>query len=146
MNKASLFKIILATVGGALAKMLGGWDTVATVLVGFIVADFVSGILAGGICGQLSSAVCFKGILKKVLMLVVVAAAVLVDRLLGDGSTVRTTVCIFYIAQELLSILENVGRAGLPYPAQLKNIIAILNNKVAETESTAPVDEAAKEE
>jgi toxin secretion/phage lysis holin len=98
------------------------------VLIFFIVIDYISGVISAAIAGQLSSAVGFKGILKKVLIFIVVAMAVMVDRLIGQP-IIRTIVIMFYIANEGLSILENLGECGVPYPAKLKAIIASLNNE-----------------
>lgn len=129
-------KAALAAIGGALSWLFGGWDMLIIALVCFVVADYVTGIIAGAINKQLSSAIGFRGILKKVLIFIVIAVAVMLDRLIteliGAGQAVcRTVVCTFYIVNEFLSILENLGRAGVPYPAKLKEVILILNKKEA---------------
>lgn len=128
MNWVDYLKWGLAAIAGALSWFFGGFDVIVTVLVAFIVIDYATGVIAGAITGQLSSAVGFKGILKKVCILLMVGVGVLLDRYIGQP-VCRTMVCTFYIVNEALSILENLGRAGVAYPAKLKDIILLLNKK-----------------
>ncbi len=138
MNWLDLVKLVVAAVGGFLSWMFGGWDMSVLVLVVFVCADYLTGIIAAGINRELSSAVGFRGIAKKLLIFVMVAIGAMLDRYLGQDF-VRDAACTFYIANEGLSILENVGRAGVQYPAKLKAVIAALNKDDA-------ADEAEKEE
>jgi toxin secretion/phage lysis holin len=123
-----MIKTVAALVGGALSFFLGGWDVLIQVLIAFVVIDFVTGVIAGGIAGQLSSSIGFKGIGKKMLILILVGVSAYLDRLVGQP-VFRSMVCMFYIVNESLSILENLGRAGVAYPAKLKSAIEMLNKK-----------------
>ncbi len=86
--------------------------------------------LAAGVEGSLSSRVGFKAIPKKILIFIMVAIGNLVDQALGgDNNIFRDGVIFFYLANELLSIIENAGRIGLPIPEFIKNAVTVLKGK-----------------
>jgi toxin secretion/phage lysis holin len=119
-----------ATGTGALVGYLfGGWSVLLQILVAFVIIDYVSGLLASATEGKLSSKIGFRGIAKKLMIFCLVAAGHLVDRAIGDGHIIGDTVIFFYLGNELLSILENAGRTGLPVPNQIKNAVQILKGK-----------------
>lgn len=121
----------LAACGGAIAGMLGGWDPLLRVLVTLMAADYITGLLVALMgksakteYGGLSSKVGAMGLARKGLMLIVVLVAALMDSVMGTGSAMcRDAACWFYIANEGISILENVGLVGAPYPAKLKELL-----------------------
>ena len=92
------------------------------VLLFCIIADYISGIMAALYLGKLNSKVGFKGIVKKIAILLVVALAVEIGRVTG-ATMIRDRVIGFYIANEGISILENVGRMDVPYLSKLKDIL-----------------------
>ena len=122
---------ILAAFFGAVAGALGGWDALLRVLVWMMAADYLSGVIVAVMgrsrktdYGGLSSKVGAAGILRKGLMLMVVLAAALLDAAMGDTNAMcRDAACWFYITNEGISILENVGQAGAPYPESLKRLL-----------------------
>ena len=122
-------KIVLGVGGGLASFLFGGWSALIQTLVFFIVLDYIFAVIVAAVNGQLNSKIGFKGIAKKVAILVLVAVAHQVDIILGDDSLIRDSVIFFYIANELLSILETVGKTSLPIPDVLKKAIEILNNK-----------------
>lgn len=122
-------KIVLGVGGGLASFLFGGWSALIQTLVFFIVLDYVFAVIVAAVNGQLNSKIGFKGIAKKVAILVLVAVAHQVDLILGDDSLIRDSVIFFYIANELLSILETVGKTSLPIPDVLKKAIEILNDK-----------------
>jgi toxin secretion/phage lysis holin len=79
--------------------------------------------------GKLSSSVGFKGIIKKVTIFIIVAVAHLVDGYLGAGAILINASIFFYASNELLSIIENSGRIGLPVPTLLKKAVEVLKDK-----------------
>ncbi|MCM2532555.1 phage holin family protein [Neobacillus pocheonensis] len=100
------------------------------ILITFSVIDYVTGLLASGIEGRLSSKVGFKGIGKKITIFCLVAVGHLADKAIGGyGQIVTDTIFFFYLGNELLSILENAGRTGLPIPQQLKDMVEVLKGK-----------------
>jgi len=121
---------IMVGIGGGLASFLwGGWSALLQTLVLFIVLDYVLAVLVAATHGKLSSKIGFKGIAKKVSILVLVAVAHQIDAILGDGSLIMDAVIFFYIANELISILETVSKTNLPIPSILKKAVETLNSK-----------------
>lgn len=95
-----------------------------------MVLDYLTGLISAWIHKELSSAVGFTGIAKKVLILILVAVGHLLDDyVLGGGSVCRSAVIGFYLANEGISILENAGNIGLPLPKKLTDVLEQLKNK-----------------
>jgi toxin secretion/phage lysis holin len=129
MNWEAFYKTGAMITGAAVGWLYGGWDPLLQVLLTFSVIDYGTGLLASGVEGKLSSKVGFKGIAKKVMIFLLVAAGHLVDVVIGKGSMIQDAITFFYLGNELLSILENAGRTGLPVPTQIKNAVQILKGK-----------------
>jgi len=120
----------VAAIGGSIVTYLfGGWSALIQILVAFVAIDYITGVLAAGVNGKLDSNIGLKGIAKKVFIFVIVACGHLVDDAMGTQDIVRDAAIYFYIANELLSILENAGEIGLPVPDILKNAIERLKGK-----------------
>lgn len=137
---------MLAAVGGAIAGVFGGFDTMLIVLVAFMAIDYVTGLIVAWMGksiktenGHLDSKVGFIGLCKKCLMLVFVLMAALLDRALGtDAAIFRSMVIWFYIANEGLSILENLALADVPFPKRVKQALEQLRNKNDEPPDVDP--------
>ena len=99
------------------------------ILLVFVVIDYITGVIASGIEGKLSSGIGMRGIAKKVFIFVIVAVAHLADQAIGDGSLLMDAAIFFYMANEMLSIIENTGRVGLPVPNILKQAVEVLKGK-----------------
>ena len=140
MNEKEIFNTTIALMGGLLTYALGGWDTCLIVLVSFIFLDYMTGVWWAFIEKKVSSDIGRRGILKKATILVVLIVAVLLDRLINNGTWVfRTLVCYFYIANEGISLLENCSSLGLPIPKQLQDALIQLksgNKKEIEDQDT----------
>jgi toxin secretion/phage lysis holin len=121
----------MAAVGGSLVTLLyGGWSELLTVLCVLMVIDFATGWIASAIEGKLSSRVGAKGIAKKMGILLIVAMGHLVDLTLGTQNELFESACIyFYLANEGLSILENMNRAGVPIPDQLRKSLDLVSER-----------------
>lgn len=116
-----------AAVGGIAAYLFGPWDALLVALLAAIVLDYLTGVAVAAVQRTLSSAVGWRGLLKKAVILLIVCLGTLLDRLLEDSNgAVRAAVCLFYIANEGLSVLENAGALGLPLPETLKRALARL--------------------
>ena len=124
-----LFCSILAGIGTGLVYLWGGFDVAMQCLLVAIVLDYISGIIKAFVLKQLSSSIGFKGILKKFGVLVVVALAVLIDRVTGESGAIRTLVIYYFVANEGLSIIENMGLAGLPIPKSIKEELKALKKQ-----------------
>lgn len=129
MDFKDIFKYIVAVGGSLVTYLFGGWPALIQILVAFVIIDYVTGVLAAGVRGEISSSVGGRGIARKVLIFILVACGHLVDIALGTSEIVRNAVIYFYIANELFSILENAGNIGLPVPDILKNSIDTLKGK-----------------
>ena len=115
-------KWLITLVGGFLTSLLGGWDMALQVLVLFVVLDYITGLVAAYGEQNLNSRVGFRGIAKKILLFVPIAVAYWLDMLLGQ-KILRSLAIFFYIANEGLSMMENLGRAGVPFPEQIQEAL-----------------------
>lgn len=129
MNWEVFYKTVTTGIGAIVGYIFGEWSVLLQILLAFVIIDYVSGLLASGVEGKLSSKVGFKGIAKKIMIFVLVAVGHLVDKAIGDGSMIQNAIIFFYLGNELLSILENAGRTGLPVPEQIKNAVDVLKGK-----------------
>ena len=114
-------QLIFSAVGGWLGYFLGGCDGLLYALIAFVVIDYITGVMCALINRELSSAVGFKGIFRKVLIFLLVGIANIIDvQVIGTGAVLRTAVIFFYISNEGVSLLENAGHLGLPIPEKIK--------------------------
>ncbi|MNO74581.1 Holin family protein [compost metagenome] len=125
----NMYKAILPTLSIVAGFLFGGWSPLLSILLVFIVIDYVSGVVASGYEGKLSSKIGYVGIARKVMILAIVAVAHLVDTALGDAHLFRDAAIFFYLSNELLSLIENAGRLGAPVPDILKRAVAVLRGK-----------------
>jgi toxin secretion/phage lysis holin len=116
--------------GGVVGWYLGGLDGFLYALIAFVVVDYLTGVLCAIVKKELSSEIGAKGIAKKVAIFLLIGIANLVDvNVLHDGSTLRTAIIFFYLANEGLSVMENSITLGLPVPEVLKNALAQIKAK-----------------
>ena len=126
----------LAALGTFVANALGGWDAALQVLIGLMAADYVTGLIVAGVfkrsgkseTGALESRAGFKGLVRKCTILMLVWVAAMLDRLTG-AAYIRTAVCLFFIGNEGLSILENTALMGVKYPAFIRNALEAMQDK-----------------
>ena len=127
---------ILAAAGAFLAGGLGGWDSPLALLVALMAADYLTGVLVAAVwqrsdksaSGALDSRAGFQGLVKKGMILLLVWLGVLLDRAAGAGY-VRTAVVLFFVGNEGLSLLENLGLMGVPFPAFLRRALQALQEQ-----------------
>ncbi|OFD38581.1 holin family protein [Bacillus mycoides] len=134
-----LLKTFIATFGGFCGYFLGGWDETLKVLVTMAIIDYLTGMIAAGFNGELKSKIGFKGIAKKVVLFLLVAAATQADVVMGTNSAIREATIFLFIGNELLSLLENAGRMGIPLPSALTNAVEILGGKQKQEEKKGEV-------
>ena len=126
----------VGVVGGFVASLFGGWDAALTTLILFMVIDFISGLVVAGVfhnstkseTGTLQSFAGWKGLCRKCMTLLFVLIAYRLDLAIGVNY-IRDTVIIGFIANELISIIENAGLMGLPLPEVITQAIDILKKK-----------------
>ncbi len=123
-------QFVFTMIGGWLGYFLGGFDGLLYALVVFMAADYITGVMCAVSDKKLSSAVGFKGICRKVLILMLVGIANLLDvQVIGTGAVLRTAVIFFYLSNEGVSLLENAAHLGLPIPEKLKEVLAQLHDR-----------------
>lgn len=126
----------LAVFGSFATNALGGWDASLQVLIALMVADYITGVLVAAVwhksskssSGTLNSVAGFKGILKKCAILLLVWIGVLLDQALGS-TYARTAVVLFFVGNEGISLLENLGLMGVPFPAFLRRALEALRDQ-----------------
>ena len=120
---------ITGAICGIFGFLYGKADGLIYALLAFMIVDYVTGLTLACISKNLSSEVGFKGIAKKVVILLLVAVGNILDiYILGDGAVCRSTVIGFYLANEGISILENAGNLGIPLPKKLVAVLKQLKN------------------
>jgi toxin secretion/phage lysis holin len=124
-----IYKAGAAALGAVVGFLFGGWSKALILLVSLVIIDYSTGSLASAVEGKLSSRVGFRGIPKKIMIFVMVAVGHLVDTAIGTNHMFRDATIFFYCANELVSIIENAGRIGLPVPEQLRSAIEVLKGK-----------------
>ena len=130
------FCTLLGLLGSGFCWAFGGWDAAMTALVICMSIDYISGSMVALVfhnsrkteTGTYNSAYGLKGLCKKCLMLLFVIVAVQADRLMG-GDFVRDAVCIGFSTNEILSIVENLGLAGVPMPQAVVKALEQLQSK-----------------
>lgn len=123
-------QLIFSAVGGWLGYFLGGCDGLLYALIAFVVIDYITGVMCAIINRELSSAVGFKGIFRKVLIFLLVGIANIIDvQVIGTGAVLRTAVIFFYISNEGVSLLENAGHLGLPIPEKINTVLEQLHDR-----------------
>ena len=126
-------QMAVAAIGGWLGYFLGGMDGLMIALIVFMVLDYITGLMCAIADKKLSSAVGFRGIGKKVLILMLVGVAHIVDlHVVGTGDALRSAVVCFYLSNEGLSLLENAAHIGLPIPDKMKDVLAQLHGRTDE--------------
>ena len=124
------FSALVAMAGTAATSLIGGWDGPVKALVFFMALDLFSGFAAACREKQVDSSVMFWGGIGKGMVLLLVAAGVVLDRLLGlSDPYCRLAVIWFYIGREGLSVLENYGKLGLPLPGFLSGMLRQLQER-----------------
>ena len=127
---------MMAGVGTFISAIFGGWDAALQVLLAMMVADYVTGVLVALVWkrstktegGGLSSQAGLKGIIKKCMILLMVYIAVMLDKATGMDYA-RMAVVFFFIGNEGISLMENIGLMGVSCPAFITELLAMLKKK-----------------
>ena len=127
---------LVGIIGSACCWAFGGWDSALAALMVCLAVDYISGSLVALVfhkstkteSGTYNSSYGLKGLCKKGLMLLFVLVAVQIDKILGTAYA-RDAVCIGFCANEVLSIIENLGLAGIPMPQAITKALEQLQSK-----------------
>ncbi|WCK53824.1 phage holin family protein [Aneurinibacillus sp. Ricciae_BoGa-3] len=123
------FTLMFGLLASAATYFFGGWSQLLDVLVYMVIIDYCTGFLAAWMEQRLSSSIGFKGIGKKLLIFVAVTVAHKLDIALNSAGFLMNTAIYFYIANEGLSLFENITRAGLPVPRFIRNALIQLKKQ-----------------
>lgn len=115
--------IAAGIIGGLAASLFGSLDKILWALIILMVLDYITGIIKAIYSKTLSSEIGFKGLLRKILILVIIALANVIQVLVGDNIAIREIVIMFYIANEGISILENAAVILPSMPEKLKEVL-----------------------
>lgn len=132
-----IFNMMCGAIGTACVYVFGGLDIALQCLLVVIVLDYITGLIKGYKNANLDSKVGIKGILKKIGVLCLVALSVVVDKITGETGLIRTTIIYYLVANEGLSIIENLADIGIIVPEFLKNRLNQI--KTVEEKSTKKV-------
>lgn len=121
---ANTIKIIFGGIITAVSGFLGGMDGIMYALIAFISIDYITGVAVAIKQKKLSSEVGFWGLVRKVCILVLVGVAHFIDlNVMGTGDIFRTAIALYYIGNEGVSLLENIGNLGVKLPKKLIDIL-----------------------
>ena len=123
-------KLIFTAISTSIAYVFGGMDTMLSILIIFMITDFISGFTKAWALKEFNSSKFYIGGVKKLGILLIVAVAAQLDKFIHiDSVALRTVAISYYIANEGFSILENWGQLGLPLPKVLKDALAKLREE-----------------
>lgn len=116
---------VVSIAGTAFCYLVGGYDKIVEILLCMMIIDYISGIIAACVSPdkQLSSRRGLRGILKKMMILLIICAAHFVDYAINQDLMIRNMVILFFIGNEGLSLVENAANAGVPIPQKLKETL-----------------------
>lgn len=121
---------IIAAVGTLMAATLGGWDISLKLLTYMMIADYVTGVLGAVKNKRVNSDVMFWGGIRKGIVLLVIFLTIQLDQFVGGQAPIfRTLAIYFYAGREGLSLIENFGVLGVPWPPAIKNALEQLKQK-----------------
>lgn len=120
---------ILSVILTTIVYLLGGFDIALQSLLIVMIVDYLTGIVSAIYNKELSSKIGFKGILKKFSYLCVVALSVIIDNLTGQSGLIRTLVIYFFVANDGLSIIENMAEMGVKLPQKLIDSLEQIKKK-----------------
>lgn len=120
---------ILSVILTTIIYLLGGFDIALQSLLIVMIVDYLTGIVSAIYNKELSSKIGFKGILKKFSYLCVVALSVVIDNLTGQSGLIRTLVIYFFVANDGLSIIENMAEMGVKLPQKLIDSLEQIKKK-----------------
>lgn len=120
---------IITAISSTILYLLGDWDIALKCLIVVIVIDYLTGVLSAIYNKKLNSIIGTKGIVKKVGYLCIVALSTIIDIITGQTGVIRTLVIYFFVANEGISIIENIAEMGVPMPKKLIDALEQLKKK-----------------
>lgn len=122
-------KAFIATTGGFIVYWLGGLDILLTCLLTLIIVDYITGILSAIYNSTLNSSTGWRGIVKKVMTLLIIVVAFAIETATGNMFAIREICIMFFTVNEAFSIIENASKMGLNIPKKLTDVLEQLKGK-----------------
>lgn len=122
-------QVLGSTIVGAVVAFLGGADTLLNVFLTIVLTDMATGILKSLYAGEYKSAKFREGLYRKVAYFIAIILVVQLDKLTGYSGTFRSILLTFLICNEMISIIENLGAMGVPFPSKITEAIEVLKSK-----------------
>lgn len=116
-------------IGSIISLLIDGMGLAVTILIAIMGIDYVTGLMQAWYNKQLSSMVGMRGFIRKLYVLLLIAAIYLCEDAIFGTEHVGDGVVIAYIAIELISITENGIKMGAPMPPYIKSLIEIVKDK-----------------
>lgn len=124
MNFKQIINTTIAVIGTTLTYLIGGWDATLKILAVLITVDYITGLMKAYKDKNLASDVGFNGLIKKAAIFLVVILAHQLDLAIqGDSPVFRTMTCYFYMANEGISVTENIALLGVPLPGGITDAL-----------------------
>ena len=126
MNKA---QFIFSAIGGVIVSTLGGADTLLKVFITIIFLDIATGVIKSLYEGNCSSQKFRRGLYGKMAYFIAIILVVQLDQLTGNSGMFRSVLVTFLVCNEMISIIENLGILGVPFPKVIVTTIEVLKDK-----------------
>ena len=131
----AIIKSAVSVLATTFIYLFGGWDIALQSLLIVIILDYLTGISKAYVSKKLNSNKGLKGIVKKLAMLCIVAVAVIVDRITGFTGMVRTLIIYYLVANESLSIIENLSEMNIIVPSFLRDKLEQIRDNTSKEEN-----------
>lgn len=125
----NIFNNSISIILTSLIYILGGLDIALKSLIIIVIIDYITGIISAIYNKKLNSKVGFKGILKKVVYFFAIALSVVIDNLSGQTGVIRNLIIYFFVANDSLSIIENLAEMNVKLPKKLVEVLEQLKTK-----------------
>jgi toxin secretion/phage lysis holin len=124
-----IFKATVGMVGSMISWMVGGFGMAFSVLLGLMLFDYITGLMAGYVQKELSSRIGVTGLFRKTFIIILVGCVYMIEKtVIKSNGVVGDGIVVAYSIIEFLSIVENGGKLGVPL-GPLKNVITVLKGK-----------------
>ena len=120
---------IFSVLSTFIVYLLGGFDIALQSLIIVMIIDYITGVSSAIYNKELSSKIGFKGIIKKFCYLLIIALSVVIDNLTGQSGVIRTLVIYFFVANDGISIIENMAELDIKLPKKLIDALEQIKKK-----------------
>jgi toxin secretion/phage lysis holin len=133
--------VVTGVLGAIVSYMFDLVGVAVSILILFMLADYITGLVAAGINKELNSRIGWTGFIRKLYVLMLIGLVYALEFMTGHyvdfdifGGYIGDGAAFAYIAVELISITENGVKMGAPMPPYIKNLLKIVKEKTGLTE------------